>query len=63
MGSRLVFVDGEWLASDLPIEEVAARLGEGRVIDADRKGKRIAVNPAHVIYAEEWDRPTAADGG
>ncbi|CAB4882558.1 unannotated protein [freshwater metagenome] len=60
MGSRLVFPDGEWIASDLEIEEVARRMASGAVIDADRKGKRVAVNPAHVAYAEEWDRPAAA---
>ena len=59
MGTRLVFDDGEWIASDLDLDDVELRIGEGRVIPADRKGKRVVVNPAHVVYAEEWDRPAA----
>lgn len=57
MGTRLVFADGEWVASDLSLGEVERRMAEGRTIDADRKGKRVVVNPAHVVYAEDWDRP------
>jgi hypothetical protein len=63
MGTRLVLPDGEWLASDLELDEVERLLREGRVVAADRNGKRIAVNPAHIVYAEEWQRGTAASGG
>jgi hypothetical protein len=62
MGTRLVFADGEWLASDLDLQEVERLMAEDRMIAADRKGKRIVVNPAHVVYAEEWDRPAPAGG-
>ena len=34
-------------------------MAEGRVIPASRKGKRIVINPAHVVYAEQWDHPQA----
>lgn len=60
MGTRLVFADGEWVASDLDLDEVERRMVESRMIGADRKGKRIVVNPAHVVYAEDWDRPVPA---
>jgi len=60
MATRLVLPDGEWLASDLDLDEVERLLGEGRLIAADRKGKRIVVNPAHVVYAEEWQRGSPA---
>ena len=63
MGTRLVFADGEWIASDLDLTDVERLMADGLVIAADRKGKRIAVNPAHVVYAEEWDRPQATEGG
>lgn len=62
MGTRLVLPDGEWLASDLALAEVERLLREGRVIAAHRKGKRIAVNPAYVIYAEEWEREPGETG-
>ncbi len=57
MGTRLVFADGEWIASDLELEAVERLMTEGRVIAADRMGKRVVINPAHVVYAEDWDRP------
>jgi len=57
MGTRLVFSDGEWIASELELEDVELRMAEGRVIPASRKGKRIVVNPDHVVYAEQWDHP------
>ncbi len=57
MGTRLVFEDGEWIASELELEDVELRMIEGHVIPASRKGKRIVVNPAHVVYAEQWDHP------
>ena len=34
-------------------------MSEGHVIPASRKGKRIVVNPDHVVYAEQWDHPPA----
>jgi len=63
MGTRLVFADGEWLASDLGLQDVERLMADGHVIAADRKGKRIVVNPAHVVYAEEWERPPPSDVG
>ena len=62
MGTRLVFADGEWLASELDLREVERLMAEDRMIAAERKGKQIVVNPAHVVYAEEWDRPQPASG-
>ena len=59
MGTRLVFSDGEWIASELELEDVELRMVERRVIPASRKGKRIVVNPDHVVYAEQWDHPQA----
>ena len=59
MGTRLVFSDGEWIASELELEDVELRMVERRVIPASRKGKRIVVNPDHVVYAEQWDHPPA----
>lgn len=62
MGTRLVFADGEWIASDLELAEVERRLAGADVIPADRKGRRVVVNSAHVVYAEEWERPAPAPG-
>ena len=59
MGTRLVFSDGEWIASELELPDVELRMSERRVIPASRKGKRIVVNPDHVVYAEQWDHPQA----
>ncbi len=59
MGTRLVFSDGEWIASELELADVELRMSEGHVIPASRKGKRIVVNPDHVVYAEQWDHPQA----
>ena len=36
-----------------PVSEVVGKV----VCQVRRMGKRIVVNPAHVVYAEEWDRP------
>ena len=38
MGTRLVFSDGERIASELELEDVETRMAEGRVIPASRKG-------------------------
>lgn len=54
MGARLVFADAEWITSDLPLAEVAALMEAGRLVPALRNGKRVLVNPAHVVSAEEW---------
>lgn len=54
--TRLVFADGEWLVSDLPMDEVEVLLETRRVIPASRQGRRVIVNPAHVLYAETWER-------
>jgi hypothetical protein len=61
MPARLVFADGEWLASDLDLPEVEELLAAGRLIPARRKDKRLVVNPAHVVYAEEWEGPPARE--
>jgi hypothetical protein len=59
MGTRLVFADMEWIASDLELDEVAALIEDGRLVPARRAGKRVLVNPAHVLSAEEWTPPAA----
>jgi hypothetical protein len=59
-GTRLVFADGEWLTSELPLDEVAAFIEAGRLIPAQRSGKRVLVNAAHVVSAEEWATPVPA---
>ncbi len=56
-GTRLVFADGEWVVSDLPLRDVEALLAAGHLVPARRQGKRLVVNPAHVVYAEEWALP------
>lgn len=62
MGTRLIFTDAEWITSDLPVDEVAALMEAGRLIPAQRAGKRLYINPAHVVSAEEW-APPAPRGG
>lgn len=57
MGTRLIFTDAEWILSDLDVEEVAELMEAGRVIPAKRAAKRVFVNPAHVVSAEEWTPP------
>lgn len=57
MGSRLVLVDAEWLVSDLSLEEVSALMRAGDLIPAQRTGKRLVVNPAHVVFVEDWTIP------
>ncbi len=57
MGTRLVFADMEWIASDLELDEVIVLIEAGRLVPAQRAGKRVVVNPAHVVSAEEWDPP------
>ncbi|HEY5142630.1 MAG TPA: hypothetical protein VII98_03935 [Solirubrobacteraceae bacterium] len=59
-GTRLVFSDGEWLTSELPLDEVASFMEAARLIPALRNGKRVLVNPAHVVSAEEWATPATA---
>ncbi len=54
--TRLVFADGEWLVSDLRLDEVEALLEAHRVIPAARQGRRVIVNPVHILYAEAWER-------
>jgi len=54
MGSRLVLIDAEWLVSDLSLDEVAELMRAGDLIPARRTGKRIVVNPAHVVFVEDW---------
>lgn len=58
-----MFADGEWIASDLDLDEVERRMVAGELVAADRKGRRVVVNPAHVVYAEDWDRPAPRDAG
>ncbi|HVP03376.1 MAG TPA: hypothetical protein VMT10_12470 [Solirubrobacteraceae bacterium] len=62
-GSRVVFADGEWMTSELSLEEVAAFMEAGRLIPAQRNGKRVLVNPAHVLSAEEWATPLPEGAG
>ena len=59
-GTRLVFSDGEWLTSELALDEVASFMEAARLIPALRNGKRVLVNPAHVVSAEEWATPVPA---
>ncbi len=54
MGSRLVLADAEWLVSDLSLDEVAALMRAGDLIPARRTGKRIVVNPEHIVFVEDW---------
>ena len=61
MGTRLIFVDAEWITSELPVQEVAELMEAGRLIPAQRAGKRVFVNPAHVVSAEEWTPPAPRD--
>lgn len=62
MGSRLVLADAEWLVSDLSLDEVAALMRDGDLIPARRAGKRLVVNPDHIVFVEDWtikDEPAA----
>lgn len=54
MGTRLVFTDAEWIVSELELHEVAELMEAGRLVPAKRAGKRVLINPAHVVAAEEW---------
>lgn len=58
MGTRLVFTDMEWIASDLDLDEVIVLMEDGKLVPARRAGKRVVVNPAHIVSAEEWGQPT-----
>ncbi len=60
MGTRLVFADQEWVTSELELDEVEGLMNHGRLVPAQRKGKRLLVNPVHVAYAEEWTLPPVA---
>ena len=54
MGARIVLADAEWLLSDSSFDELAALMRAGDILPAQRQGKRILVNPAHVVTIEEW---------
>jgi len=54
MAARIVFADAEWLLSDSSFAELAALLRAGDLLPAQRNGKQILVNPAHVLAIEEW---------
>ncbi len=63
MGSRLVFVDGEWITSDLELDQVAERMEAGRLVPAQRMGKLVLVNPVHIVSAEDWPATLPSDAG
>jgi len=58
MGARIVFADAEWLLSESSFEELATLLRAGDLLPAQRNGKQILVNPAHVLAIEEWPATT-----
>jgi hypothetical protein len=54
MGARIVLSDAEWLLSESSFDELAELMRAGDLLPAQRTGKRILVNPAHVVALEDW---------